>query len=300
MGVRMQAALLPDRGVVKVDGADARRFLNGLLTTDIEALTPQAPRFAALLTPQGKILFDGIVAAVPAADGTALFIDCPRALAANLVERLIFYKLRAKTTVEDLSPTLGVLAAWDGTGTTDCGLVYRDPRLPALGLRVMLPPHLAAEAAGDLGATLVAPAAYEAHRIALGVPRGGLDFAYGDAFPHEADMDQLNGVDFAKGCYVGQEVVSRIEHRARARSRVVPVAYDGFAPEDGVAVMAGDRAVGTMGSAAAGRGLAMVRLDRVEDALAAGSALAAGGVTIRLVKPAWARFAWPGEAKAAE
>jgi len=300
MGVRMQAALLPDRGVVKVDGADARRFLNGLLTTDIETMTPQAPRFAALLTPQGKILFDGIVAAVPAADGTALFIDCPRALAANLVERLNFYKLRAKLIIADLSQTLGVLAAWDGTGTTDCGLVYPDPRLPELGLRVMLPPHLAAEAAGDLGAALVAPEAYEAHRIALGVPRGGLDFAYGDAFPHEADMDQLNGVDFAKGCYVGQEVVSRIEHRARARSRIVPVAYDGFAPEDGVAVMAGDRAVGTMGSATAGRGLAMVRLDRVEDALAAGTPLAAGGVPIRLVKPAWARFAWPGEAKAAE
>jgi folate-binding protein YgfZ len=296
----MQAALLPDRGVVKVDGASARHFLNGLLTTDIEALTPEAPRFAALLTPQGKILFDGIVAAVPAADGSALFIDCPRALAANLVERLNFYKLRAKVIVEDLSQTLGVLAAWDGTGTTEYGLVYPDPRLPALGLRVMLPPHLAAEAAGDLGATLVGPEAYEAHRIALGVPRGGLDFAYGDAFPHEADMDQLNGVDFAKGCYVGQEVVSRIEHRARARSRVVPVAYDGFAPADGIAVMAGERAVGTMGSAAAGRGLAMVRLDRVEDAFAAGTALSAGGIPIRLVKPDWARFAWPGEAKAAE
>jgi tRNA-modifying protein YgfZ len=296
----MQAALLPDRGVVKVDGADARRFLNGLLTTDIEALTPDAPRFAALLTPQGKILFDGIVASVPAADGTALFIDCPRALAANLVDRLNFYKLRAKVIVEDLSQTLGVLAAWDGTGTTEYGLVYPDPRLPALGLRVMLPPHLAAEAASDLGATLVEPAAYEAHRIALGVPRGGLDFAYGDAFPHEADMDQLNGVDFAKGCYVGQEVVSRIEHRARARSRVVPVAYDGFAPADGVAVMAGDRAVGTMGSAAAGRGLAMVRLDRAEDALTAGTSLSAGGIPIRLVKPDWARFAWPGEAKAAK
>jgi tRNA-modifying protein YgfZ len=300
MGMRMQAALLPDRGIVKVDGADARRFLNGLLTTDIETMTPQAPRFAALLTPQGKILFDGIVAAVPAADGTALFIDCARALAANLVERLNFYKLRAKLIIEDLSQTLGVLAAWDGTGTTDYGLVYPDPRLPALGLRIIVPPHLAAEAAGDLGAALVAPEAYEAHRIALGVPRGGLDFAYGDAFPHEADMDQLNGVDFAKGCYVGQEVVSRIEHRARARSRIVPVAYDGFAPEDGAAVMAGDRAVGTMGSAAGGRGLAMVRLDRVEEALAAGTTLAAGGVPIRLVKPAWARFAWPGEAKAAE
>jgi folate-binding protein YgfZ len=300
MDARMQAALLPDRGVVKVDGADARRFLNGLLTSDIEALTPAAPRFAALLTPQGKILFDGIVAAVPPTDGTALFIDCPRALAADLVERLNFYKLRAKVTVEDLSQTLGVLAAWDGTGTTEYGLVYPDPRLPALGLRVMLPPHVAAAAAGDLGATLVRPEAYEAHRIALGVPRGGLDFSYGDAFPHEADMDQLNGVDFEKGCYVGQEVVSRIEHRARARSRIVPVAYDGFAPQDGVPVTAGERAVGTMGSAAAGRGLAMLRLDRVAEALAAGTTLSAGGVPIRLVKPDWARFAWPGDAKPAE
>jgi hypothetical protein len=229
-----------------------------------------------------------------------LFIDCPRALAADLVERLNFYKLRAKVTVEDLSQTLGVLAAWDGTGTTEYGLVYPDPRLPALGLRVMLPPHVAAAAAGDLGATLVRPEAYEAHRIALGVPRGGLDFSYGDAFPHEADMDQLNGVDFEKGCYVGQEVVSRIEHRARARSRIVPVAYDGFAPQDGVPVTAGERAVGTMGSAAAGRGLAMLRLDRVAEALAAGTTLSAGGVPIRLVKPDWARFAWPGDAKAAE
>jgi hypothetical protein len=300
MDARMQAAFLPDRGVVKVDGADARRFLNGLLTSDIEALTPAAPRFAALLTPQGKILFDGIVAAVPPADGTALCIDCPRALAADLVERLNFYKLRAKVTVEDLSQTLGVLAAWDGTGTTEYGLIYPDPRLPALGLRVMLPPHVAAAAAGDLGATLVRPEAYEAHRIALGVPRGGLDFSYGDTFPHEADMDQLNGVDFEKGCYVGQEVVSRIEHRARARSRIVPVAYDGFAPQDGVPVTAGERAVGTMGSAAAGCGLAMLRLDRVAEALAAGTTLSAGGVPIRLVKPDWARFAWPGDAKPAE
>jgi folate-binding protein YgfZ len=296
----MQASLLLDRGVVKVDGADARRFLNGLFTSDIEALTPETPRFAALLTPQGKILFDGIIAAVPPADGTALFIDCPRALALGLVERLNFYKLRAKVIVEDLSEILAVLAVWDGTATTEYGLVYPDPRLPALGFRVMVPPHLAEAAAGDLGASLVASEAYETHRIALGVPRGGVDFAYGDAFPHEADMDQLNGVDFEKGCYVGQEVVSRIEHRARARSRIVPVAYDEFAPEDGVPVMAGERAVGTMGSAAGGRGLAMLRLDRAGEALAAGATLSAGGVPLRLVKPDWARFAWPGEAAAAE
>jgi len=164
----------------------------------------------------------------------------------------------------------------------------------------MLPPHLAAEAAAELGAELTDPARYEAHRVAQGVPRGGLDFVYGDAFPHEADMDQLGGVDFDKGCFVGQEVVSRIEHRGTARNRIVPVAYEGFAPDAGMPVSAGDKTVGTLGSTAQGRGLAMLRLDRVTDALAAGQPLVAGGVEMRLVKPAWARFAFPGDVKAAE
>lgn len=291
----MRAALLPDRGVVKVAGDEARKFLNGLFTADIGEVTPQAARYAALLTPQGKIIVDCIVAEAPPQDGGGFFLDCPRALSATLAQRLDFYKLRAKILVEDFSPSLGVLAAWDGGGDTGVGLAYADPRLPALGLRVMLPPHLATQAAADLGAELGDAATYEAHRIALGVPRGGLDFTYGDAYPHEIDMDQLRGVDFDKGCYVGQEVVSRIEHRARARTRIVPVAFDEFAPDVGVAVMAGDREVGTMGSAAGGRGLAMLRLDRVGEALAAGAALSAGGLAVRLVKPAWARFPFPGE-----
>jgi tRNA-modifying protein YgfZ len=296
----MQAALLPDRGVVKVAGDDARKFLNGLVTTDIDKVSPARPAFAALLTPQGKIIADFIVAEAPAADGGGFFLDCPRALAPTLMQRLNFYKLRAKVIVEDLSEMLGVLAAWGGDAATEYGLCYADPRLPALGLRCMLPPHLAANAAADLGATLVEAAAYEAHRIALGVPRGGLDFSYGDAFPHETDMDQLGGIDFDKGCFVGQEVVSRIEHRGTARTRVVPVAYDGFAPEAGMAVNAGEKALGTFGSAAQGRALAMLRLDRAADALAAGQPLVSGGIEIRLVKPDWAQFAWPGEAKAAE
>src|SRR5207237_3239137 len=179
-------------------------------------------------------------------------------------------------------------------------LCYRDPRLPTLGLRCMLPPHLAVDAATDLGAEFVEASAYEAHRIALGVPRGGLDFIYGDAFPHETDMDQFGGVDFDKGCFVGQEVVSRIEHRGTARTRVVPVAFDGFAPEAGTPVSAGDKAVGTLGSSAQGRGLAMLRLDRAADALAAGASFVSGGVEMRLVKPSWAQFPWPGESKAAE
>jgi folate-binding protein YgfZ len=137
--------------------------------------------------------------------------------------------------------------------------------------------------------------AYEAHRIAQGVPRGGVDFIYGDAFPHETDMDQLEGVDFDKGCYVGQEVVSRMEHRGTARSRIVPITASDFAPDAGVPVMAGDRQVGITGSHAGNLGLAMLRLDRVADARAAGTPLTAGGVAIEPRKPGWATFDWPGE-----
>jgi len=293
----MQAALLPDRGVVKVAGDDARRFLNGLVTNDVDKVTPVAPHFAALLTPQGKIIVDFIIAEAPAADGGGFFLDCPRALAPELLEKLNFYKLRAKVICEDLSEILGVMAFWDGSGDSEYGLSYVDPRLPALGSRVMLPPHLVGEAADDLGAEQVSADAYEAHRIALGIPRGGLDFAYGDTFSHEADMDQLNGVDFNKGCYVGQEVVSRVEHRASARSRVVPIVYDEFAPSSGLPIVAGNKQIGTLGSTAKGHGLALMRLDRIEDALATGMHLQAGGITIRAVKPAWAKFNWPGETK---
>jgi tRNA-modifying protein YgfZ len=293
----MKAALQTDRGVVKVSGDTARSFLNGLFTTDLSKVAPGTPRYAALLTPQGKIIVDMIVAEADPADGGGFFLDLPLPLVKTCVDRLNFYKLRAKVTVEDLSEMLGVMTVWGGEAATDYGLVYPDPRLPALGARVMLPPHLAAEAAADLGATLVPAAEFEAHRIALGVPRGGLDFSYGDAFPHEADLDQLHGVDFGKGCYVGQEVVSRMEHRGLARNRIVPVAYEGFAPDAGVAVTAAEKPVGTFGSSAHGRALALLRLDRAADALAAGHDLVAGSVTLRLVKPQWARFAFPGEAK---
>ncbi|MBI4367348.1 MAG: folate-binding protein YgfZ [Deltaproteobacteria bacterium] len=293
----MQAALLPERGVIKVAGDDARRFLNGLVTNDMAKVAPGSPRFAALLTPQGKIVVDFIVVEASAEDGGGFLLDCPRALAPALVEKLNFYKLRAQVTVEDLSDRLGVMAVWDGSGDSEYGLCYADPRLAALGMRIMLPPQLAAEAAGDLGASLVDAEIYDANRIALGVPRGGNDFSYGDIFPHEADMDQFAGVDFDKGCYIGQEVVSRVEHRASARNRVVPIAFD-VAPIPGLPVMAGEKPVGMVGSSANGRGLALLRLDRVADALVAATPLTAGGIAIRVVKPLWATFPWPGEAKA--
>ena len=294
----MKAALLPDRGVVKVAGDDARRFLNGLASNDMAKVAPGRARFAALLTPQGKIIVDFIAAEAEPDDGGGFFLDCPRVLAPALVEKLNFYKLRAKVTAEDVSAALGVMAVWDGAALSEDGLSYADPRLGALGTRSILPPQLAAEAAAALGATLTDDEAYEAHRIALGVPRGGMDFIYGDTFPHEADMDQLSGVDFEKGCYVGQEVVSRVEHRSNARSRVLPIAYDDYAPIQGLPVLVGEKQAGVLGSTAKGRGLALLRLERVADALASGTPLTAGGIAIHVVKPDWAKFAWPGEAKA--
>ncbi|MGH6726985.1 MAG: YgfZ/GcvT domain-containing protein [Pseudolabrys sp.] len=294
----MQAALLPERGIVKVAGEDARRFLNGLATNDIGEVRPGQARYAALLTPQGKIVVDFIAAEAEPEDGGGFFLDCPRALSGMLVEKLDFYKLRAKVTVADLSETLAVMAVCGGAGLSEYGLSYADPRLPALGTRTILPLKVVAEAAADLGATLTDAEAYDTHRIALGVPRGGMDFAYGDTFPHEADMDQLAGVDFNKGCYVGQEVVSRVEHRASARNRLLPVAYDEFAPSSGLPIMAGEKQVGVLASTAKGRGLAMLRLDRVADALAAGTPLNCGNIPLHLVKPLWAKFPWPGETKA--
>jgi folate-binding protein YgfZ len=277
----MKAALLTDRGVLRVSGEPARHFLHNLVTANIETLTPGHARYAALLTPQGKLIVDFFVVEAPAEDGGGFFIDAPRALVPDLAQKLGFYKLRTKVTIEPLE-ALSVLAAWDGIGSTEFGLDYRDPRLPALGQRVLVPAEVASEAARDLGADLVDASEYEAHRIALGVPRGGVDFIYGDVFPHDADLDKLGGVDFKKGCFIGQEVVSRVEHRGTARNRIVPVAFDAHAAEDGSPVMAGEKNVGTMGSSAGNLGLAMLRVDRVADAMAAGVPLIAGGIPMRL------------------
>jgi folate-binding protein YgfZ len=284
---------LEDRGVLRVAGDDATSFLQGLLTNDVEKVAVGEARYAALLTPQGKILFDFLVLRIAAETGAAYLIDCPAAQAADLAKRLGFYRLRAKVTIADESANYAVFAIWDDevspaaktwmAGTSPAmtvaatdGYVFADPRDSRLGVRAILP---RAKAAGVANASLEA---YEAHRIGLGVPSGGADFAYADIFPHDANLDLLNGVDFEKGCYVGQEVVSRMRHRGGARKRIVRVTLAGAAPERGAPIMAGDLTVGALGSAAAGQALALVRLDRVEDARNAGRGLTAGGVTVEI------------------
>jgi tRNA-modifying protein YgfZ len=281
----MKAAFLPDRGVVKVSGETARDFLNGLITTDTAHLQPGLGRFGALLTPQGKITVDFLITEAPSGHGGGFLIDCPKPLAQALADKLSFYRLRAKVGIENLSDSLGVLAVWDGDVALKPDLTFADPRNARLGLRILVPAELAQKAADLIGAELVDSSAYEAHRIAVGAPRGGLDFIYGDAFPHETNMDRLSGVDFDKGCYVGQEVVSRMQHRGTARTRTVRVLLDGPAPEPGSTILAGDKAVGTMGSAADHHALALIRIDRANEALEAGTPLTAGGLSIRIAEP---------------
>lgn len=281
----MKAAFLAERGVVEIGGEDARKFLNGLITTDVTRLIPGAARFGALLTPQGKIIVDFLVADASSGAGERLLIDCPRALAQPLADKLKLYKLRAKVAVDNLSDRLGVIAVWDGDMAVKPELTFADPRQDALGWRIIAPQADVQTVAAQIGADLVDEAAYEMQRIACGVPRGGADFAYSDAFPHETNMDRLHGVDFDKGCYVGQEVVSRMQHRGTARTRITQVTLDGTSPAPGTPITAGDKPVGTMGSASAHQGLALIRIDRVADAIAAGLVLMADGVVLHITDP---------------
>lgn len=251
-----RAALLAGRSVLRVSGRDARGFLQGLVTNDVEPLKQGEGRFAALLTPQGKILFDFFVTP----DDEALLIDCNTSQAADLAKRLGFYKLRADVRIADESASLAV-AAFREMPPPAQALAFADPRHDGMGWRVIGSP----DELDRLGVVAGLEDAYAAHRIALGVPEGGADYAYGDTFPHEANMDLVHGVDFKKGCYIGQEVVSRVEHRGTARKRIVRVGFSGAAPAKGTEISMGELTIGQMGSSAGQEGLALVRIDRIAE-----------------------------------
>ena len=270
----MTAVRLDQRGIVEVAGPEAGALLQRLVTNDVDGLGPGTARYAALLTPQGKIVSDFLVCAT---GENTFWLDCPRPLAPDLARKLTLYRLRAQVTIVDRSQDLAVWAVWPERPTLEA-MVVQDPRHHSLGYRVIAAgPMPGLESEGD-------EAAYRDHRIMAGVPEGGIDFAYGDTFPHEANLDRLNGLDFTKGCYVGQEVVSRVEHRGTARKRVTPVMFQGRAPSPGTELSVGHIVIGTMGSAVdgaadePGRGLAMVRIDRAAEAAAEGAQVLADGV----------------------
>jgi folate-binding protein YgfZ len=286
------AALLQRRGVIRVAGVDARKYLQGLITNDIAKAQDGRAIHAGLLNPQGKVLFDFFVVA---ANGSYL-LDVVKDKSGELTKRLSFYRLRAEVDIVD-EPSLAISAAWGGE-PHPCKdtVVYPDPRLPELGFRLIL---RADTSAAELGCSPASEADYDTNRIRLGVPEGGLDYGFGEAFPHEALFDQLNGVEFAKGCYVGQEVVSRMEHRGTARRRIVPIESEATLPLSGSSIEVGNMPIGTIGSVSGASGLALVRLDRAEEALARGIPLTAAGVKLRLRQPSFAKFSVPAAALSA-
>lgn len=271
-------ALLPDRGVVSVTGEDARKLLVGITTNDINLLDTQPAIYAGLLSPQGKVLFDFLVSMQ---DGS-FFLDVAAEKAAELTKRLLMYRLRAKADIRDESGKLCVLTMWGKGVRNDCNPGFADPRHTALGLRIVSDLRSAADDIACSNGIETSEADYHAHRISLGIPEGGKDYDYGDAFPHEANFDLINGVSFDKGCYVGQEIVARMQHRGTVRKRVVRVHAPSELPATRPDVMMGDVAIGRMGSVAGKIGLAMLRLDRVIEGLDKGVPITAGGIALEV------------------
>lgn len=296
---------LAGRGIVRVSGPQARDFLQNLVTCDLDRVDAAGAGHGALLTPLGKILFDFLIA--PAGEDTYL-LETDAGSLAGLVQRLTFYRLRAKVAIADASAEHSVHAVWDAPAEALAAalpagsLVFADPRLAALGCRVWLraAPETGGLAglAGPEGLVAATEADWHARRVAFGVPEAPHDYAPGDVFPHDVDMDQLGGVAFDKGCFVGQEVVSRMQHRGTARRRIVQVTGAADLPAPGTPVTAAGKPAGTLGTVAGRDGLALLRLDRVASARAAGAPVEAAGVALEARLPDWAHFGWPEPAPA--
>lgn len=271
-------ARLADRGVVSVTGADSEKLLQGLVTNDLEGLSEGEARHAGLLSPQGKILFDFFVVR----HGDGYLLDVVRAKAADLVKRLTIYKLRAQVTITDVSDSFKVYAAWGPDSkkfVEGRGISFADPRHPSIGLRLLVDASDAFSVAGSDGSNGDSTNGYDVLRVTLGIPEGGKDYEFADTYPHEANFDLLNGVSFTKGCYVGQEVVARMQNKTIVRKRAIKVS--GTAPlEPNSEIFLGDISAGRVGTVAGTHAIAMLRLDRALEAEQKEQLLIAAGIAI--------------------
>jgi folate-binding protein YgfZ len=280
----MPSALLPHRAVIRLTGDDRVGFLQRLISNDVARATEHVAIHAALLTAQGRFLHELFVIG----DGESLLLEGERERLADLERRLKMYKLRAKIAFEAL-PDWSVAVAWRDDGTMPTvsanGVVgYADPRMTALGLRLAGPSADVAAAAASLG-PVVDAAGYDLHRLALGVPDGSRDLVPEKAILLENGFDELHGVDWKKGCYIGQELTARTKYRGLVKKRLVPVRIEGALPEPGTLVMAGDREAGELRSGRGDRALALLRLEFLE--AAERPELTAGGVRLVPEHPAW-------------
>ena len=291
---------LPERGVIALRGAERVAFLQGLISRELEQITADRAGYGALLTPQGKFLFDFMI--LRTAD--ALLLDAERARLPDLLRRLTMYRLRAKVDLEDASgryssaAVLGddvarrfELEARPGAcRPLGEGFVFIDPRLTRLGVRVLLPPPALGPTLQGLGFGPLEPEAYERVRITAGVPDGSRDLVTERSTLLESGFEELHGVDFAKGCFVGQELTARMRYRGLVRKRLLPVLLKGPRPEPGTIIRLGEREAGEMRSSIDGRGLALLRLDRIAEAEQSGTPLSAGATEVVPVKPDWVNF----------
>jgi folate-binding protein YgfZ len=291
------AAPLEHRGVLRIGGADARPFLQGLISNDITKVTPSRAIYATLLTAQGRFLHDFFIAQ----RGDDLLLELARARRDDLRKRLTLYRLRSKVMIEPadelavavlwpaaaLAP-LGLPAEPGGVAERAGGIVYVDPRLAALGARALVPRDRLDEALAGVARAPLAD--YDRHRRSLGVPEAGDDLLVEKSILLENGLDELNGVDWQKGCYVGQELTARTKYRALIKKRLLPVAIDGPLPAPGTPVTLGDREAGEMRSAADGIGLALLRLEMLDAAALEGEALRAGPARLTVQRPDWMKF----------
>lgn len=291
---------LTDRAVIALEGPDGREFLQAIVTNDVDVVSESRALYSALLTPQGKFLHDFFVFQI----GDTLYLDVDAARRDDLMRRLSVYKLRADLTIEDRSggfavyALLGEAAAALGLGPREGdaasfagGIAFIDPRLAALGARAIAPPAPAAEALEQAGFTAAGRETYHALRIGLGVPDGGRDMEPDKSMPLEYGLGDLNGVDFDKGCFIGQEVTARMKRRGLVRKRLLPVDIDGAPPAPGATVTRGDHDAGEMRAAMDSAGLALLRLDRIAaDGPGLAADLTADGARITPRKPDWAEF----------
>jgi folate-binding protein YgfZ len=269
----MSIALLPDRGVLEVAGPDRVAFLQGLVSNDVAAIPPGGAAWAALLTPQGKWLADFFVVA---ATGEAFLLDAEASAVPGLLQRLSRFRLRSKVTLRDASAEWHVHAAWGAAPTTG-GIVFADPRLPEAGWRVLAPAPLDTDATAE---------DYDRHRLALGLPDGARDLEAEKSVLLEAGFDELHGVSWSKGCYMGQELTARTRYRGLVKRRLVPVAVDGPLPARGTPLTdAAGAEVGEMRSGRDGQGLAILRLDALER-----GPFTAGAARLSPRIPAWMRL----------
>ncbi|TIR17335.1 MAG: folate-binding protein YgfZ [Mesorhizobium sp.] len=285
----MPSTQLNDRALISVSGPDAEHFLQNILTTDLDALKPGEAKAGALLSPQGKILFDFLISR---AGDNGFRFDCRADIADDFVRRLMLYRLRAKAEIAKQDQVV-VTVAWgdDSTALSSDSTALADTRFRDVAVRRIY--GGGAKDGGD-------PDGWKAARIANGVAESGVDYQLGDAFPHDVLLDEAGGVGFRKGCYIGQEVVSRMQHRGTARRRVLIVSADGPLPASGTELTVAGRPVGALGSVSGRTGLAIARIDRVKAALDAGEAILAGEVPVTLAIPAWAKFSFPEGAASAE